>query len=34
MKVNQREVVEYVHRKGLKPKAIYVDLSAGSGPRQ
>jgi hypothetical protein len=26
MKVNQREVVEYLHRKGPKPKAIYVDL--------
>jgi hypothetical protein len=26
MKVNQREIVEYLHRKGFKPKAIYVDL--------
>jgi hypothetical protein len=34
MKVNQREGVEYLHRKGLKPKAIYVDLSVRSGPRQ
>jgi hypothetical protein len=33
MKVNRKEVVEYLHRKELKPKAIYVDLVGTLGAR-